>query len=206
MISVGPSSSLGASGEEEVDGGADGAVEALLGGDGERPGGVEARVLGVEGASELGVDGGLLAATGVCAGVGTVAGTAAAGAPLAAAGAAACALTAAGALVATWALADAAAAFAAGAGAAIGRSAWWLIENPQFGQKLSSLEWIAAQRGHAVMPASRRTVTGRRSPSTPSSVRSCVSIWLRAVSLASTSASLRCPKRCKLKTSPPRSR
>ena len=34
------------------------------------------------------------------------------------------------------------------------------IAMPQFGQKWSSLLWIAAQRGHAVMPASLSTVTG----------------------------------------------
>ena len=45
---------------------------------------------------------------------------------------------------------------------AIGRSAWRPIGRPQAGQKRSSLPWIAAQRGHAAMPASRRTVTGWR--------------------------------------------
>ena len=48
---------------------------------------------------------------------------------------------------------------------AIGRSAWRDIGRPQFGQKRSSLPWIAAQRGQAVIPASRSTVTERRSSS-----------------------------------------
>lgn len=59
---------------------------------------------------------------------------------------------------------------------AIGRSAWRPIDIPQLGQKLSSLLWIAAHRGHAVIPASRRTVIGRRSPSAASIVRSSASI------------------------------
>ncbi len=48
----------------------------------------------------------------------------------------------------------------AAAAPAIGRSAWRSIASPQLGQKLSSLLWMAAQRGHAVMPASRSTVIG----------------------------------------------
>jgi hypothetical protein len=87
-----------------------------------------------------------------------------------------------------------------------GRSARRSIAKPQLGQKRSSLPWIAAQRGHAAMPASRMTVTAWRSCSAVSSVRSSPSMWLRVESLAITSASLRWPKRCRLKTSPPRSR
>jgi hypothetical protein len=33
------------------------------------------------------------------------------------------------------------------------------MTRPQLGQKRSSLEWIAAQRGQAAMPASRMIVT-----------------------------------------------
>jgi hypothetical protein len=89
---------------------------------------------------------------------------------------------------------------------ATGRSTWRLIDRPQLGQNLSSLEWMAAHRGQAVMPASRSTVTGSRSLSAASSVRSSESMWPSVVSLARTSASFRCPKRCRLNTRPPRSR
>ena len=73
-------------------------------------------------------------------------------------------------------VAAAAPATAAVAGAAIGRSARRPIARPHDGQKWSSLPWIAAQRGHAAMPASRRTVSGRLSPSASSSARNSVSI------------------------------
>ena len=71
-------------------------------------------------------------------------------------------------------------AIAAGAGAvattagvaAIGLSAWRPIGIPHAGQKRSSPPWIAAQRGHAAMPASRSTVTGWCSPRAASSARS----------------------------------
>ena len=89
---------------------------------------------------------------------------------------------------------------------AIGRSTLRLIGRPQLGQKRSSPLWIAAQRGHAVMPASRRTVTGWRSDRLASSARSSASMRVSVASLASTSESLRWPKRCRLNTSPPRSR
>ena len=59
---------------------------------------------------------------------------------------------------------------------AIGRSTLRLIARPQLGQKRSSLLWIAAQRGQAVMPASRSTVTGWRSASAASSARSSASM------------------------------
>ena len=61
----------------------------------------------------------------------------------------------------------------AGAGApaaaapAIGRSAWRPIAMPQLGQKWSSLLWMAAQRGQAVMPASLSTVTGSAARASP---------------------------------------
>ena len=51
----------------------------------------------------------------------------------------------------------------AAAAPAIGRSTLRLIGRPQLGQKRSSPLWMAAQRGQAVMPASRSTVTGWRS-------------------------------------------
>jgi hypothetical protein len=91
-------------------------------------------------------------------------------------------------------------------GPAIGSSTWRPIERPQFGQKRSSPLWIAAQRGQAVIPASRRTVTVSRSPNAVSSVRSSASMCPSVFSLLSTSASLRWPNRWRLKTSPPRSR
>lgn len=81
---------------------------------------------------------------------------------------------------------------AAAAGAApIGKSTLRLKGSPQLGQKRSSPLWIAAQRGHAVMPASRRTVTGWRSERFASSARSSASIRLSVLSFASTSSSLR---------------
>ena len=96
---------------------------------------------------------------------------------------------------------------ATGAGApATGKSTRLLIDSPQFGQKRSSPLWIAAQRGHALIPASRRIVTGWRSSRAASSARSSVSMWLSVVSFAITRTSLRWPNRCRLKTSPPRSR
>jgi hypothetical protein len=51
-----------------------------------------------------------------------------------------------------------------------------LMGMPQLGQKRSSLLWMAAQRGQAVTPASRNTVTASRSDSAVSSVRSSPSI------------------------------
>ena len=72
-------------------------------------------------------------------------------------------------------------------GPAIGRSARRSIARPQLGQKRSSLPWIAAQRGHAVTPASRRTVTAWRSARLASSARSSASMCPIVSSLASTS-------------------
>ena len=101
-----------------------------------------------------------------CAGPGAAGAGAGAGAAAGATGAGAAA-AAAGAAGAGAAAGPGAGAWATGAprdGApAIGRSTLRLIDRPQLGQKRSSPLWIAAQRGQAVMPASRRTVTGWRS-------------------------------------------
>ena len=92
----------------------------------------------------------------------------------------------------------AAGAAAVPAAPAIGRSTLRLIGSPQLGQKRSSPLWMAAQRGQAVMPASRRTVTGWRSERLASRPRSSASMRVSVASLASTSESLRWPKRCRL--------
>src|SRR5205823_1332596 len=75
------------------------------------------------------------------------------------------------------------------AGPEMGRSVWRLTESPQVGQKRSWLPWMAAQRGQAVTPASRRTVTSRRSCREDSSARSARSICSTVASLASTRSS-----------------
>ncbi len=90
--------------------------------------------------------------------------------------------------------------------AVTGRSAWWPIGSPHAGQKRSPLPWIAAHRGHAAMPASRSTVTGRRAPRAPSNARSSSSKRTSTASFAATSSSWRWPRRCISNTRPPRSR
>jgi hypothetical protein len=89
---------------------------------------------------------------------------------------------------------------------AIGRSALWPIENPQAGQKWSSLPWIAAQRGQAVTPASRSTVTPRCSRRAASIARSSESMRSSVASLPFCRSSRCWPRRCISKTRPPRSR
>src|SRR5205823_12668463 len=74
-------------------------------------------------------------------------------------------------------------------GPEMGRLVWRLTESPQVGQKRSWLPWMAAQRGQAVTPASRRTVTSRRSCREDSSARSARSICSTVASLASTRSS-----------------
>ena len=78
---------------------------------------------------------------------------------------------------------------------------------PQLGQKRSSLLWIAAQRGAGGDARPRAAPSAAAlARASPSSARSSASMWPSVVSFASTSASLRWPKRCRLKTRPPRSR
>ncbi len=207
MISVGPSCSTGPAGTS--DGGVGEGVPEVLGGAGERPvcPAVAAAGAGAGAAGGAGLGDGAGAAAAARAGAGAAAGAGAGAGVGAGAGAGAGAWAPVGAGAPVPAGAPVGAGTAAGAAApAIGRSTWRSSGIPQLGQKPSSLLWMAAQRGHAVMPASRRTVTDRRSSSAPSSARSSVSMWPSVVSLARTRASLRWPNRCRLKTRPPRSR
>ena len=77
---------------------------------------------------------------------------------------------------------------------------------PHDGQKRASLPCSVPQRGHAVMPGSRSSVTSRFSPSASSRVRSSASTAASAATLPRTRSSFWRSNWCWSKTRPPRSR